>query len=114
MTDDEIKRLRALYDADNEAWSGDAEYGYECICGRALYLAQGLEPRGLCDDCKDRLMTAVPALLDETERLRAALIWARTRLLDNGRGETSLLGIANVLAGIEDALSAETSTESAR
>jgi|SRR5579859_4279265 len=44
--------------------------------------------------------------LAEADRLRAWLKWARARLLDGGRGETSLLGIANVLAGIEDALTA--------
>jgi hypothetical protein len=70
MTDDEIKRLRALYDADCEPWSGDADYGYECVCGKKLYLAPELEPRGLCDDCKERLMAAIPALLDEVERMR--------------------------------------------
>ena len=48
--------------------------------------------------------TDVPRLLDEVDRFRAWIKWARTRLLDNGRGETSLIGIANVLAGLERAL----------
>jgi hypothetical protein len=43
----------------------------------------------------------------EIERMRVWLLWTRTRLLDNGRGETSLLGIANVLAGIERCLEGE-------
>lgn len=43
----------------------------------------------------------------EIERMRVWLLWTRTRLLDNDRGETSLLGIANVLAGIERCLEGE-------
>ena len=70
MTDEEMLSLRRLHDADCEPWSGDADYGYECICGKTLYLAAEMEPRGLCDDCKERLMAAVPALLDEVDRLR--------------------------------------------
>ncbi len=69
----DLVRLRALYDADSEPWYGDAEYGYECVCGKTLYFAAELEPRGLCDDCKERLMTAVSALLNEVERMRAGV-----------------------------------------
>lgn len=64
ITADELHRLRDLAEGHSEPWVDD-ENGHSCpCCNTTLYLSPEMEPRGLCDFCVDKLIDAVPALID--------------------------------------------------
>jgi hypothetical protein len=69
MTPERIAELRALCEADAYELEG------ECLrCRSAMHIPEDLEPTVVCDLCAQEIVaTALPEVLDEIERLTAAL-----------------------------------------